>query len=33
MTTLWDAAPCSLTELDKCFKGAYCHHHQGEEVK
>jgi hypothetical protein len=25
----WDVAPCSLTEIDKHFRGAYCLHHQG----
>jgi hypothetical protein len=27
----WDTAPCSLAEVDKHFKGAYCLHHQGGE--
>jgi hypothetical protein len=25
----WDVAPCSLVEIDQCFRGAYCLHHQG----
>jgi chloride channel 2 len=25
----WDVAPCSLTEVDWRFRGAYCLHHQG----
>jgi hypothetical protein len=26
---LWDVAPCSRVEVDRCFIGAYCFHHQG----
>jgi hypothetical protein len=28
MTVFWDVAPCSLIEIDQCFRGAYCFHHQ-----
>jgi hypothetical protein len=31
MTGFWDAAPCSLTEIDQRFRSAYCLHHQGDE--
>jgi hypothetical protein len=24
ITAFWDAAPCSLTEIDQRFRGAYC---------
>jgi hypothetical protein len=30
MTTLWNTAPCSLTEVDQCFRGAYCLNHQDD---
>jgi hypothetical protein len=23
MLAFWDVAPCSLSEVDRCFKGAY----------
>jgi hypothetical protein len=26
----WDAAPCSLVEIDRCFTSVYCVHHQGD---
>jgi hypothetical protein len=29
MTAFWDIAPCSLEEIDYCFRGAYCLYHQG----
>jgi hypothetical protein len=25
----WDIAPCSLVEINRRFRGAYCLHHQG----
>jgi hypothetical protein len=28
MTVLWDVAPCSLVEICRRFKSAYCLHHQ-----
>jgi hypothetical protein len=28
ITVLWDVAPCCLIEVCRCFKGAYCLHHQ-----
>jgi hypothetical protein len=30
MTVLWDIAPCSLVEVYRRFRGAYCLHHQGD---
>jgi hypothetical protein len=30
MTAFWDIAPCSLVEVDRRFRSAYCLHHQGE---
>jgi hypothetical protein len=30
MTDLWDKAPCSLVGVDRCFRGIYCFHHQGD---
>jgi hypothetical protein len=29
----WDVAPCSLTEVYRLFRGAYCLHHQGDRPK
>jgi hypothetical protein len=31
MAVFWDVAPCSLVDIDWCFRGAYCLHHQGDE--
>jgi hypothetical protein len=31
ITVFWDVAPCRLLKVDGCFKGAYCHSHQGDE--
>jgi hypothetical protein len=31
MTGLWDIAPCSLHDVDRRFRRAYCLHHQGDE--
>jgi hypothetical protein len=28
---LEDIAPCSLVEVDRRFRGAYCLHHEGDE--
>jgi hypothetical protein len=28
MTAFWDIVPCSLVEVDRRFRGAYCLHHQ-----
>jgi hypothetical protein len=28
MTAFWDIAPCSLVDVDRRFRGAYCLHHQ-----
>jgi hypothetical protein len=27
----WDMVPCNLVELDRPFRGAYCHHYQGDD--
>jgi hypothetical protein len=27
MTVFLAVAPCSLVEIDRCFRGAYCFHH------
>jgi SNF family Na+-dependent transporter len=32
MTALWNIALCSLVEVDRHFRGAYCLHHQGNEA-
>jgi len=29
MTAFWDMMPCSLVEVDWCFRGAYYLHHHG----
>jgi hypothetical protein len=30
---LWDVASCSLVEIDRCFRGVYCLHHQALKMK
>jgi hypothetical protein len=30
MTVFWDVVPCSLLEIDRRFRGAYCLHHQDD---
>jgi hypothetical protein len=30
MTVFWDFAPCSLLEIYRCFRCAYCFHHQSD---
>jgi hypothetical protein len=32
ITAYWNIAPCSLVEVDRRFRGAYCLHHQGDEI-
>jgi hypothetical protein len=32
MAAFWDIAPCSVVEVDRRFKRAYCLPHQGDEV-
>jgi hypothetical protein len=32
MTVFWGVAPFSLVEIDRCFRGACCLHHQGNEI-
>jgi hypothetical protein len=31
MTVFWDVASCSLIELNRSFRSAYCLHHQGDD--
>jgi hypothetical protein len=31
MAVFWVVAPCSLVEVYRRFRGAYCLHHQGDE--
>jgi hypothetical protein len=31
MTVFWVAAPCRLVEVNRCFRGAYCLHHHGDD--
>jgi hypothetical protein len=31
MTAFWDISPCSLVEVHRLFRGAYCLHHEGGE--
>jgi hypothetical protein len=31
MTAFWNIAPCSVVELGRRFRAAYCFHHQGDE--
>jgi hypothetical protein len=33
MTAFWDIAPCSLVEVDWCFRGGYYLHRQGGLMK
>jgi hypothetical protein len=32
MGVFWDVVPCSLVEIDRLFRGAYCLHHQGDRA-
>jgi hypothetical protein len=32
VTVFWDTAPCSLVEVERRFRGAYCLHHQGDLI-
>jgi hypothetical protein len=32
MTVFWDVAPCYLADIDRCFRGTFCLHHQGSEI-
>jgi hypothetical protein len=32
MAVFWDVATCSLVEIDRRFKGAYCLHQQGDDM-
>jgi hypothetical protein len=32
ISIFWDVAPCSIVEVDRRFRGAYCLHHQGDEA-
>jgi hypothetical protein len=31
ITIFWDVAPCSLVEVYRRFRGAFCLHYQGDE--
>jgi hypothetical protein len=31
MAVFWDVVLCSLLDVDRCFREAYCLHHQGDE--
>jgi hypothetical protein len=31
ITAFWDILPFSLVEVDQCFRGDYCLHHQGDD--
>jgi hypothetical protein len=31
MSVFWDAVPCGLIETNRCFRGASCLHHQGDD--
>jgi hypothetical protein len=33
MAALWNVAPCSPMEVDRCFRGANCLHHQVDELR
>jgi hypothetical protein len=33
MAVFWDVGPCDLLEIDRLFRGAYCHHHQGRPCR
>jgi hypothetical protein len=33
MAVFWNAAPCSLAEMYRRFRGAYCLHYQGDECR
>jgi hypothetical protein len=33
MTAFWDMAPCSLVEVDRCFRGTYCLHQQVDDYE
>jgi hypothetical protein len=32
MTALWVKVQCSLIEVDRCLRGAYCLHHHGDDL-
>jgi hypothetical protein len=32
MTVFWDIALCSVVDINQCFRGTYCLHHQGYEL-
>jgi hypothetical protein len=33
MAVFWDLAPCSLVDINQCFRGAYfLHHHPDDSV-
>jgi hypothetical protein len=32
MTAFWDISPCSIVEIYRRFRGAYCLNHQDDDV-
>jgi hypothetical protein len=30
MSVFCNFAPCNVLEIDRCFRGTYCLHHQGD---
>jgi hypothetical protein len=32
MAVFWDTAPCTLADIDRRFRGAYCLHRQGDLI-
>jgi hypothetical protein len=30
IAVFWEVAPCSPVDIERCFGGAYCLHHQGD---
>jgi hypothetical protein len=32
MAVFWDLARCILVDIDQCWRGADCLHHQGDEL-
>jgi hypothetical protein len=32
MIVFWDVVPCSLVDIDRRFRGAYCLHHHPDDV-
>jgi hypothetical protein len=32
MAVFWDVAPCSSVQIYRCYRGACCFHHQGDDL-